>query len=259
MHQPPCLCQVYFGGNRMHTRQVSFMLSALRKEQFPTSNLPEIAFAGRSNVGKSSLINTLIGQKQVARVSSTPGRTQAVNFFLIDGVWVFVDLPGYGFAKVPPAVKASWKKLIESYLVDRTPLQGVVLIVDIRREPMESDLQLKEFLHSQDIPVLLVATKVDKLSRQQADRQISTLARAMEISADSIVRFSSLSRVGRQELWEEVASLMREGADRMKALRIEAQKAGAGSGTPMPTVITRDDGSWDMPGGRVTEGREDDD
>ncbi len=208
----------------MHTAKVSFITAATRPDQFPDLDLPEIAFAGRSNVGKSSLINTLLGKRQVARVSSTPGRTQSINFFRVGRDWVFVDLPGYGFARVPPRVRASWQHLVESYLVDRVALQAVVLIVDIRRDPMAADLQLREFLEAHDIPFLLVATKADKLSKQQVSRQVARLARANGVPAPRIIPFSSVTRLGRQVLWEAVRDIMEDGAARMKAVRIQRQE-----------------------------------
>ncbi len=208
----------------MHTLRTKFLRAAIKPEQFPDLDLPEIAFAGRSNVGKSSLINSLTGQRQLARVSSTPGRTQSINFFLVNRDWMFVDLPGYGFARVPKAVKASWKRLVESYLLDRPALQAVVLIVDVRRDPMESDQQLKAFLDAHDIPVLVVATKVDKLSRQKVDRQVSRLAKGLGVGSSQIIRFSAVTRAGRQELWEAIRKVMEAGAARMKQVRIRRQE-----------------------------------
>ena len=208
----------------MHTVRTKFLCAAVRPDQFPDLDLPEIAFAGRSNVGKSSLINTLTGRRQVARVSATPGRTQSINFFQLDRGWLFVDLPGYGFAKVPVSVKASWKRLVESYLVDRVALQAVVLIVDVRRDPMASDLRLKEFLEAHGIPIVLVATKVDKLSRQKVDRQVARLSRGFGVPSDRIIRFSAVTRAGRQQLWEAIRQIMAEGAARMKQVRIQRQE-----------------------------------
>ncbi len=208
----------------MHTADVKFLTAATRPDRFPDLDLPEIAFAGRSNVGKSSLINTLTGRRQMARVSATPGRTQSINFFLINRDWVFVDLPGYGFAKVPPEVRASWQHLVESYLVDRVPLQAVVVIVDIRRDPMDADLQLMAFLEAHDIPFLLVATKADKLSKQRIDRQMAKLARATGVKRSAIIAFSSVTRLGRQALWEAVRAIMDEGTARMKQVRIQRQE-----------------------------------
>ncbi len=208
----------------MHTATTRFLVAAVTPEQFPDIDLPEMAFAGRSNVGKSSLINTLVGKRQMARVSATPGRTQSINFFLVNRDWVFVDLPGYGFAKVPQAVKASWRKLVEAYLVERVALQGVVLIVDLRRDPMDSDMQLKTFLEAHGIPFILVATKADKLSKQQATRQLARLARGFAVSRDVIVPFSAVTRAGRQELWESIREMMVEGSAKMKAIRVRRQE-----------------------------------
>ena len=208
----------------MHTATVKFLTAATRPEQFPDLDLPEIAFAGRSNVGKSSLINTLVGRRQVARVSSTPGRTQSINFFQVNRDWVFVDLPGYGFAKVPKQVRASWQHLVESYLVGRVALQSVVLIIDIRRDPMPADVQLKAFLDAHRIPYMVVATKADKLSRQQLDRQISKFIRATGVPVGAIFPFSAVSHLGRQTVWEAIRLVMERGAVKMKQVRIQRQE-----------------------------------
>lgn len=247
----------------MQNIPAEFHTSAFNPTQFPNLDLPEVAFAGRSNVGKSSLINALLGHKGLAKVSATPGRTQSVNFIHVRGSWFLVDLPGYGFAKVGGAIKEKWQSLIETYLVDRQPLQGVVMIVDIRREPMDSDLQMLEFLLTHEIPVLIVATKVDKLSKSQADKQIRLLARTFQIEPDAIVRFSSLNGTGREELWQALNSLMQEGEVRMKELRIAREQINRekklkkleGPATPSsspkrtlenlpPVIITDDEGNF---------------
>ena len=234
----------------MNTRTASLILSATAPAQFPPPDRPEIAFAGRSNVGKSSLINALVGVKNLARVSATPGRTQAINFFEVSEAGIFVDLPGYGFAKVPPSVQASWRALIEAYLVDRVALEGVVLIVDIRHEPKDMDLQLLEFLQAHEIPVLIVATKADKLSRQQADKALAAMARGLNLDRNLIVRFSSETLEGRSELWKELNKRFAEGNVRMKEVRVEREKefqarkaARASAGAP-PAVVTKEDGRF---------------
>lgn len=208
----------------MQTYSASLLISATRPDQFPVPEWPEIAFAGRSNVGKSSLINAMVGQKNLARVSSTPGRTQAINFFDVANAGIFVDLPGYGFAKVPPSIQASWRTLIEAYLIDRVSLEGVVQIVDIRHEPKDMDLQLFEFLRVQEIPVLVVATKADKLSRQQADKAMAALARGLRLDRSRILRFSAETLEGRAELWKELHKCFAEGKTRMKEVRVQREE-----------------------------------
>lgn len=242
----------------MQTIKAEFIIAAHRKEQFPTRDLPELAIVGRSNVGKSSMINALLGNKRLAKVSATPGRTQSINFFVVNQNWMFVDLPGYGFAKVPKEVQRSWQGLIESYLIGRVPLQGIILIVDIRREPQESDMQMLDFLQAHEIPVLIVATKADKLSKNQADRAISALADGMQVERKTVIRFSSLTGQGRDELWREIYALMSEGETRMREHRKtrefenRSKKGVIGEGIEgtvptdvrAPVVVANEDGSW---------------
>lgn len=225
----------------MQSLKVEFIKSAVKADQFPRLELPEVAFAGRSNVGKSSLINTLIGQRGVARVSQTPGRTQAVNFFKVGTGWVFADLPGYGYAKVPLDIKAEWQGLIQDYLTLREALQGVVLIVDVRREPMDSDRQLRDFFVERQLPLLVVATKCDKLSKQQVDRSIAAIARGLEVPSELIVPFSSETRLGRDLLLKEVESLMKDGAAAMKEARRQAAADAADRQEAEPVVIVGED------------------
>ena len=147
---------------------VEFLTSAFKEKQYPPPDRPEVAFAGRSNVGKSSLLNVIINRKKLARTSSTPGRTQALNFFSFGNHFYIVDLPGYGFARVPLSVKKSWGKMVEDYLKKRATLKLVIVIIDIRREPHSGDLDLLNWLKVFGIESLIILTKVDKLSRQKA-------------------------------------------------------------------------------------------
>lgn len=192
----------------MHTFEFEFLISAFKASQFINKSLPEVAFAGRSNVGKSSLINTMIGSKKVAKVSSTPGRTQSINFYLVNKKSVFVDLPGYGYAKAPIALKKTWEDLISSYLFNRKELKGIVLIVDVRREPMSNDLQLYNQIISHNIPVLLVATKIDKLSEKQKEDSLKKISESYGIDISWIIQFSSLTKEGRNILWDEILALL---------------------------------------------------
>ena len=189
--------------------KASFLKSAYQEKHFPASDRPEIAFAGKSNVGKSSLINTLTNQKKLARTSSTPGRTQAINFFDINSRIYFVDLPGYGFARVPPAVKKSWGKMVEEYLKARVNLKAVVVILDIRREISQDDRSLLEWLHHYQIQPIVILTKADKLSRNQAFSRSKNLGKDLEnyLIGKPII-FSARTRQGREEIWERVEEII---------------------------------------------------
>lgn len=155
----------------MKTHVARFVAGADTPARIPDLHLPEVAFAGRSNVGKSSLLNRLVGHLRLARVSKTPGRTQQINFFVVDESLVFADLPGYGFARVPLPVKEQWKHLVESYLASRPTLRAVIILVDIRRGLQADDALLLDLLASRRIPAIVVATKVDKLNRSERQRQ----------------------------------------------------------------------------------------
>jgi GTP-binding protein len=186
-------------------RRAEFIAGAARPERLPAPTVPEIAFAGRSNVGKSSLLNRLVGRRGLARVSKTPGRTQQINFFAVDDRLVLVDLPGYGFARVPLAVKHAWRALVEAYLVNRRTLRAVVVLVDVRRGLERDDLELLEFLEAHGIAVRLVATKVDKLGRGARRDALAAIA-AQWPGADPIA-FSATKGEGVAELWQAVAGL----------------------------------------------------
>ena len=177
--------------------------SAARPEQFPAESLPEIAFLGRSNVGKSSLLNCLTGKKGLAFTSSRPGCTQLINFFRINGEMYFVDLPGYGFARVPLEVKARWKSLIESYLLKRNTLTTAVVLIDSRRGWMEPDLELKSWLEFQAIPYLVVATKIDKLNQKEQHRSLKNISN--ELSGSELFPFSAITGRGAREIWQAIS------------------------------------------------------
>jgi len=191
----------------MRVREAAFFFGATDPRHLPKTSLPEIAFAGRSNVGKSSLLNRLAGRHALARVSKTPGRTQQLNFFDLDGRLAFVDLPGYGFARVPEAVKQHWKTLVEGYLEGRRQLRGVVVIVDVRRGIQDDDRALIEYLAAQRIPVLLAVTKIDKLARGERRREIDRLALSPLPGVTALVALSSVSGEGIAELWRELDRL----------------------------------------------------
>ncbi|MBN2033150.1 MAG: YihA family ribosome biogenesis GTP-binding protein [Deltaproteobacteria bacterium] len=180
----------------------SFLVSAFRESQYPPADKPEAAFAGRSNVGKSSLINVLLKRKKLARTSATPGRTQAINFFAVNGLFYAVDLPGYGFARVPLKVKASWAKMTERYLSGRANLKAVVVILDIRRGPSEGDMDLLDSLQRLGKKAVVVLTKADKLSRQQCRSKLNETAASLTDRIDGMpILFSAKTGEGRGEIW----------------------------------------------------------
>jgi GTP-binding protein len=177
-----------------------FIVSANRPEQFPADGLPETAFLGRSNVGKSSLINAIAGQRKLAFTSSTPGRTQSINFYRIEGRQYFVDLPGYGYAKVPLAAKNEWAKLINQYLEERQTLQLAFLIVDARRGWMEHDHDLRSWLEARQLPYLVVASKIDKLNQAEQQRSLKAIGEYAEPLA-----FSAVTGRGVREIWQAIS------------------------------------------------------
>lgn len=174
----------------------------------PQSVLPEIAFAGRSNVGKSSLLNSLVRRKSFARVSRTPGRTREINFFRINNGFVLVDLPGYGYARVSKQKKSEWRPLIESYLRRTTQLRGIVLLLDIRREPSDDDRGMLDFLAELEVPTIVALTKTDKLSKILAREKAAQISRALALESDQVIPFSTQSGQGRLELLEAIMELV---------------------------------------------------
>lgn len=174
----------------------------------PAPKLPEVAFAGRSNVGKSSLINKLVNRKKIARVSNTPGRTREINFFDVNGEFVLADLPGYGYAKISKEKKAAWRPLIEGYLRRSPMLRGVVLLLDVRHKPTEDDLQMLEFLSELGTPTIVIATKIDKLPRAQRSPRISKLALEAGVELEQVIPFSAVDGDGRDELAEALVTLV---------------------------------------------------
>jgi GTP-binding protein len=185
-------------------RSTAFIKSATRPGNYPEASLPEVAFAGRSNVGKSTLINTLVNRRGLVRTSSTPGRTQLLNFFDINGEFSLVDLPGYGFAKVPLAVKKDWGPMVRTYLERREQLKGVVVLFDIRRVPREEDLDLLDWLEEFELPTIPVITKVDKISRNRRAAQVKPILEATGLPLEAFSFFSALSKEGREDIWERI-------------------------------------------------------
>jgi GTP-binding protein len=179
----------------------------------PETTLPEIAFAGRSNVGKSSLLNKLVRRKTFARVSNTPGRTREINFFEVNKQFVLVDLPGYGYARVSKERRAEWRPLIEGYLRRSANLRGVVQLIDVRREPSDDDLQMLEFLSELGTPTIVAVTKIDKLTKAAAGARVDELTMALGLDADQVIPFSAVTGVGRDELASAITSLMGAAGD----------------------------------------------
>jgi len=191
----------------MLIKSAEFVISAVRPQQYPAEELPEFAFAGRSNVGKSSLINTLVSRRKLVQTSSTPGKTRLINFFRVNGALMFVDLPGYGYARVSEEERLKWRPMIEKYLSSRENLKAVVLILDIRRTPNEEDAQLLNWLARREIAAVLVVTKADKLSKTSQLKQLKIIAGALETDPDELVLFSAKSRLGRDVLWRTLVEL----------------------------------------------------
>ena len=185
----------------MKINKVEYVVSAASPGQFPKDGLPEIAFVGRSNVGKSSLLNNLVRRRDLARVSRTPGKTRLINFFRLDGCCYFVDLPGYGYAKVPRAMRIQWASLLENYLGRRQQLVGVVLLIDLRHPPTADDCQMLTYLLAFQIPVIVVGTKADKISRGRRRQQENQVAEVLQLPPQiPLISHSSQSGLGREGL-----------------------------------------------------------
>jgi GTP-binding protein len=197
----------------MKVRRAEFVGAASEPGRFPPAGRAEVAFAGRSNVGKSSAINRILGKRGLARTSSTPGRTQQLNFFAIDDRVVFVDLPGYGYARVSREARASWGPLVESYLGTREVLAGLVLLIDIRRGFEEEEDRLLEFASAHDLPLLAIATKVDKLGRGDRARA----ERALAAATIPVVTFSAVTGEGVDDVWRAIATWTAAPAPRRRA------------------------------------------
>ena len=193
----------------MKVHNVEMIGSFVRPEQFPEDGLPEFALAGRSNVGKSSFINRMIGRKALARISSKPGKTQQLNFYKIEEQLFFVDVPGYGYAKVSKAERAAWGKMIEKYFTSREPLRAVVLIVDIRHNPTADDCMMYDFLKHYNIPVIVIATKADKIPKGKWDKHKKIVRETLQMDKqDPLIVFSSEKGIGYEQAWAEIEGRM---------------------------------------------------
>jgi len=197
------------GNDRLVIRNVEFIGGMAERHGWrPESSLPEVAFAGRSNVGKSSLLNTLVRRKSFARVSRTPGRTREINFFRINNEFVLVDLPGYGYARISKEKKAEWRPMIESYLRRTTQLRGIVLLLDIRREPSDDDRAMLDFLAETEVPTIVALTKLDKLAKAAGRDRATEIARSLELEQEQVISFSAQTGEGRIELLEAIVDLV---------------------------------------------------
>ncbi|MGY3749865.1 ribosome biogenesis GTP-binding protein YihA/YsxC [Vagococcus acidifermentans] len=193
----------------MNVHNAELVISAVSPAQYPDTPLPEIALAGRSNVGKSSFINTLINRKGLARTSGKPGKTQTLNFYLIENALHFVDVPGYGYAKVSKTERAKWGKMIETYLTGRKQLKAVVSLVDMRHEPTADDVQMYEFLKYYQLPVIVVATKSDKIPRGKWQKHAAVIKKKLNMDPqDTFVIFSSETKEGKEAAWQAIESYL---------------------------------------------------
>lgn len=191
----------------MKIRSSEITMSAVNKSQYPAEGVPEIALAGRSNVGKSSIINTLLNRRNFARTSQTPGKTRTINFYLINNEFYFVDLPGYGYAKIAKSEKEKWGGIMERYLESRQELCSIFLLVDIRHEPTADDKLMYEWIKHFGYNCVVIATKADKISRGQYQKHISIIRKKLQMeSSEKVIPVSSLKKTGVEELWEEIVN-----------------------------------------------------
>jgi GTP-binding protein len=189
----------------MKVTTADIVISAVRPNQYPDTQFPEIALAGRSNVGKSSFINKMLNRKALARTSSKPGKTQTLNFFLINEQLFYVDVPGYGYAKVSKKEREAWGKMIETYITTREQLRAVILLVDLRHSPTEDDVMMYDFLKHYGIPVIIVATKADKIPKGKWDKHIKVVREKLQIEeGDELILFSSETGMGKEKAWSVI-------------------------------------------------------
>lgn len=192
----------------MKINKVELIISAVRKSQYPTDDKPEFLLVGRSNVGKSSFINTLINRKNFARTSSKPGKTQTLNFYSINDEFYLVDAPGYGFAHVSKNLKNKFGLIMEDYLEAREYLKNVFMLIDFRHKPTKDDLMMYNYLRHYNIPVTIIATKVDKISKNKQDKYKKAIKEALNINDDSLILFSTITKIGKNEVLDKILSII---------------------------------------------------
>lgn len=201
---------------KMRSREVSvnlhnakYELTAVRPDQYPKTGLPEIAFVGRSNVGKSSIINALLNRRGLARKSATPGKTREINFYNIDNIFYLVDLPGYGYASVSKDQKSAWGGVVDTYLTTRTHLKAICMLVDIRHDPSKEDLVMHQWIKHQGVQCMVVANKVDKLTRSQINGKIQNISKLLELGPEEkCLPFSAETKSGRDQVWNEITTFL---------------------------------------------------
>lgn len=194
----------------MKVNSAEIVISAVRPNQYPETTLPEFALAGRSNVGKSSFINKMLNRKSLARTSSKPGKTQTLNFYLINEVLHFVDVPGYGYAKVSKSEREAWGKMIETYITSREQLKAMLLIVDLRHPPSKDDVMMYDFLKHYDIPVIIIATKADKIPKSKWQKHLKITKETLNLDPnDTIILFSSETGEGKDKAWSVLGAFMK--------------------------------------------------
>lgn len=195
----------------MKIKSVEMNLSATSPKNYPKDDFLQVAFVGRSNVGKSSAINTLLNRKSIARVSQSPGKTRTINFYSVNEQFYFVDLPGYGYAKLSKEEQEGWGKMMERYFIESPNLIHLFLLVDIRHEPKDSDVQMYQFAHHWNIPITVIATKSDKINRSQLQKNISVIRKKLNLlSGEDVFMISSLKKTGKEEIWSKIIDIFAE-------------------------------------------------
>lgn len=194
---------------KINPNNIDLIISAVQEAQYPETDVPEVALSGRSNVGKSSFINSMIGRKNMARTSQQPGKTQTLNFFNIDDQLVFVDVPGYGYAKVSKVQRQKFGKMIEEYLTTRQKLQLVIQLVDLRHNPTEDDVLMYNYLKHFDIPTLIICTKEDKIPKGKVQKHLNNIKNKLDLEeGDTIVSYSSIKNNKQQQIWDMIESYL---------------------------------------------------
>ena len=193
----------------INPNNIELIISAVQEAQYPETNLSEVALSGRSNVGKSTFINSMIGRKNMARTSQQPGKTQTLNFFNIDAQLIFVDVPGYGYAKVSKAQREKFGKMIEEYLTQRENLRLVIQLVDLRHNPTEDDVLMYNYLKHFDIPTLVICTKEDKIAKGKVQKHLKNIKDKLELEPeDSIISYSSIKNNKQQQIWDLISTYL---------------------------------------------------